>query len=159
MISLLRKARPRRSPSRVRLVELDGTPVVQPTADFALSWPATADDWFWEATDHVVGVDSMGADVHASDCPEPDETDAEWLARLEAQDEEDKARVLATYQPSPTDLAEYQAWSEGLDSDALPASMADHFRLGEHSADEYDAISRGQVTSDELSMLASHGCI
>jgi hypothetical protein len=123
-------------------------------------WPDWTDAYRWEPIDRVVGVDSMGADVHASDCvPEPDETDAEWLARLEEQDEADKARVLATYQPSPTDLAEYAAWSEALDAGALPPAVADHFRLGEHSAAEYDAMRRGQVTSDELAMLAAHGCV
>jgi hypothetical protein len=191
MISLLRKARPRRSPNRVRLVELDGTPVVQPTADFALSWGGWTDNHYWEATDRVVGVDSMGADVHESDCPEPDddgrrdgaalwaemmieaslppvripgidpetETDAEFLARVASEEDLERARVLATYQPTLEDLREFEAWSAGLDSDALPASMADHFTLGEHSAEAYDAVRRGQVSETELAMMAAHGCI
>jgi hypothetical protein len=116
----------------------------------AAGWPDWTDNFFWEPgespaalSDHVTLV-----------IPEPEETDAEFLARLGHEEEIEKARVLATYQPSPTDLAEYAAWSEALDNGTLPPAAAVRFRLG-----EYDAIRRGQISEDELAQLAAHGCI
>jgi hypothetical protein len=174
MISVARKARPRRSPNRVQLVELDGSPVRRPDRDHAATWPAWTDNFHWESIDRVVGTDSMGADVHESDCDDGGrrdgaalwaelmieaslppvmtdaewearltskrpsrrvETDAEFLARLEREEAAEKARVMATYQPLPEDLAELAAWSEALDG------------------------FRNQVSSDELAQLAAHGCI
>jgi hypothetical protein len=148
MINATRKARPRRSANRVKLVEPDGS-AARPPAE---SWPGWTDGHFWEPTrDHVIGTDSMGADVHESDCvPEPDETDAEWIGRLEEQEAAEKARVLTTYQPSPTDLAEYSAWSRALDAGTLPPAISDHFRFG-----EYHALSTGQVSETELAMIAA----
>ena len=192
MISLPRKARPRRSPNRVRLVEADGSPA-RPSAE---SWPASTDNWFWGTTDRVIGTDSMGADVHESDCvPEPDddarrdgaalwaemmieaslpavsmpgidlepESEAAFFARLASEEEHEKARVLATYQPSPTDLAEYSAWSEALDNGTLPPSAAGRFAFSPlppvrescHTIAEWDAIRSGQISEDELAMLAA----
>ena len=62
----------------------------------------------------------------------------------------EQARVMATYQPSPTDLAEYAAWAEALDAGTLPAEASGRFTLG-----EYDAVRRGQVSETELAMLAA----
>ena len=147
MISLPRKARPRRGPNRVTLVEPDGSPAVpwylDPTAG---PW----DNHFWEPGESPAGLSDHVTLV----VPEPEETDAEFLARLGHEEEIEKARVLATYQPSPTDLAEYAAWSGALAEGTLPAAVATHFRFG-----EYDAIRRGQISEDELSQLACHGCI
>jgi hypothetical protein len=125
----------------------------------AESWPSWTDAHRWEPVDRVIGTDSMGADVHQSDCaPEPDESDEEWLARLEEQDEAEKARLLATYQPSTTDLAEYAAWSEGLDNGTLPRSAADRFHFGILD-DQVEHYRPGQPTADELAQLAAHGCV
>jgi hypothetical protein len=114
-------------------------------------WPAWTDNWLWEP-----GADAhdLASHVTLPPVPEPDETDAEFLARLGHEEEIEKARVLANYQPSPTDLAEYAAWSEALDAGTLPPAVADQFRPG-----EYDAPRRGQVTEDELAQLAAHGAI
>jgi hypothetical protein len=155
VIQSITKARPRRGPNRVQLVEPDGTPV-RPSAE---SWPAWTDSHRWVPTDRVVGTDSMAADVHESDCvPEPDESDEEWLARLEEQDEAEKARVLATYYPLPEDVAEYVRWCAARDNGTLPAGVADRFRFGILD-DQVEHYRPGQPTEDELSQLAAHGCI
>lgn len=163
---MIRKARPRRQPNRVTLVELDGTPVRQSAAD----WPAWTDNWFWDTTpdadldDHFAAeapddIDGDGeagwvqAMVEASLPParfEPTAEDLAWLAALKAQEAAEKARVVAAYRPLPDDLAEYAAWSEALDSGMLPASAAGRFAFG-----EYDAIRSGQVTETELAMQAA----
>jgi hypothetical protein len=108
--------------------------------------PGPWDNWYWEPgespealSDHVTLV-----------IPEPEETDAEFLARLGHEEEIEKARVLATYQPSPTDLLEYSAWSQALDAGTLPPEASVRFRFG-----EYAAVRRGQVSEDELSMMAA----
>jgi hypothetical protein len=113
-------------------------------------WPAWTDNWYWESGE---SAHDLASHVHVKPL-EPDETDAEFLARIEHEEAAEEARVLATYEPSPTDLAEYRAWSESLDAGTLPPALAGRFAFG-----EYDAIRRGQVSEDELSMLASHGCI
>ena len=115
---MIRKARPRRQPNRVTLVELDGTPVRQSAAD----WPAWTDNWFWdptpdadlddhfaaEAPDDIDGDGEAGwvqAMVEASLPParfEPTAEDLAWLAALEAQEAAEKARVVAAYRPLPT---------------------------------------------------------
>jgi hypothetical protein len=153
MISIPRKARPRRSPNRVVLVEPDGSPA-RPSA---LSWPSWTDDYRWEPVDHIVGTDSMQADVHQSDCDRRPETDAEWLTRMAREESEERMRIEATYQPSAEDLAEYAAWSEALDAGTLPPAEANHFRLGESCFSRYeqDAIRRGQISPDELAMMAA----
>jgi hypothetical protein len=186
MISVARKSRPRRGPNRVQLVNLDGSPHRRPKRDHALTWPASTDNWRWEPIDRVIGTDSRGADVHQSDCvpedgedgeagwiqtmieaslptvaipgidPEP-ETDAEFFARLAADEAAEKARVLATYHPLPEDLAEYAAWSEGLDAGTLPAHVAQSFRFG--CMAEVEHYRPGQPTDDELAQLAAHGAI
>jgi hypothetical protein len=128
-----------------------------PVAD-ATTWPAWTDDYRWEPVDRVIGTDSMGADVFDSDCaPEPDESDEEWLARLEEQEEAEKARVLATYQPTAEDLRDYEVWSQALDAGTLPPADASHFTLGEpcFTQAEQDAIRRCQVSHDELCMMAA----
>jgi hypothetical protein len=147
MISVARKARPRRSPNRVQLVEADGS-AARPSAE---SWPAWTDNHFWESGE---SQHDLAGHVHI-DPPEPDapdgeagwiqvmieaslppvEADGEFLARVAAEDAAEKARVMATYQPLPEDLAELAAWSESLDG------------------------YRGQVSSEELGQLAAHGCI
>jgi hypothetical protein len=146
-------------------------------------WPAWTDNWFYEPTDRVIGTDSMGADVYESDCisgdgeagwiqtmieaslptvtipgiaPEP-ETDAEFFARLAAEEAAEKARVLATYHPLPEDLAEYAAWSEALDAGTLPPELAGRFTFG--CMADVEHYRPGQPTDVELSQLAAHGCI
>jgi hypothetical protein len=114
--------------------------------------------------DRVIGTDSMGADIHLSDCrPEPtEETDAEFLARLGDEEAFEKARAMATYRPLPEDLLEYAAWSEELDAGTLTGVSATRFRLGEYAryaSDEEHAILTGQISSDELAMMVAHGCI
>jgi hypothetical protein len=134
------KARPRRSPNRVRLVNVDGSPATGAAA----TWGPETDAYRWAPTDRE------------SDCAEP-ETDAQWLARIAREEAEERIRVETTYQPSPTDLAEFAAWSEALDNGTLPPAEADRFTLGEScfSRDEMDAIRRNQVSHDELCMLAA----
>jgi hypothetical protein len=141
MSSLPRARHPRKATPAVRIA--------------AVPWyddptPGPWDNWFWEPGSCPEDLASHITLV----IPEPEETDAEFLARLGHEEEIERARVLATYQPSPTDLAEYAAWSEALDAGTLPPAVAVRFRLG-----EYDAIRRGQVTEDELAMIAAHGCI
>jgi hypothetical protein len=89
--------------------------------------------------------------------PEPAvETDAEFLARLADEEAAEKARVLAAYHPLPEDVAEYEAWSRELEAGTLPPELG-RFRFG--CMAELDAIRSGQVSPDELGMLAAHGCI
>jgi hypothetical protein len=147
MISIPRKARPRRGPNRITLVEPDGSPAVPWYLDPA---PSVWDNHYWEPGSCP---EDLAAHVTAV-VLEPEETDAEFLARLGHEEEIERARVLATYQPSPTDLAEYAAWSQELDAGTLSGVSARRFRFG-----EFDAIRRGQISEDELSQLACHGCL
>ena len=175
MISIARSARPRRSKNRVQLVNIDGTPVRRPDRDHALAWPASADNWRWATRDRVIGTDSMGADVHESDCPEPDddarrdgaslwaemmieaslppvETDAQFLARLDAHDLAERRRIAETYHPTDADLRDYAEWLASLD-DNLPPPDID---LSEYrTVAEWDAVRRGQVSETELAMMAA----
>jgi hypothetical protein len=153
MLTVARKARPRRGPNRVRLVEPNGSPAVPWYLDPAPSW---VDNHYWAPGSCP---EDLAAHVHI-DAREPEETDAEFLARLGEEEAFEKARVLATYQPSPTDLAEYAAWSEALANGTLSPAVATRFRFGilaesRYTDDERDAIRRGQVSEDELAMMAS----
>lgn len=157
MSQLITKARPRRSPNRVRLVNLDGSPA-RPSAE---SWPAWTDAHFWEPTrDEVIGTDSMGAEVYQSDCrPEPrDETAAEFMARIASEEAAELARVEAAYQPLPEDLEEYQLWAEALDAGRLTGDSAKRFTFGCYGVGEpfgHDAVMTGQISEDELAMVAA----
>ena len=131
MITVPRKALPRRGPNRVQLVEPDGSPA-RPSAE---SWPAWTDNHFYET-----GPES--------------ESDAQYLARITAEEQAERERIEAAYQPLPEDLAEYATWCAARENGTLPADVADRFRFG-----EYDAYRHGQPTDDELAQLASHGCI
>jgi hypothetical protein len=155
MISIPRKALPRRGPNRVTLVELDGSPAVPWYLDPA---PSAIDNHYWEPGSCP---EDLAAHVHI-DVREPEETDAEFLARLGHEEEIEKARVLGRYAPSPADLAEYEAWSQELDAGTLTGVSATRFRFGEFSRytdDEEHAIRSGQISEDELAMMAAHGCI
>jgi hypothetical protein len=147
MISVARKALPRRGPNRVTLVEPDGSPSRPWYLDPTPSW---VDNHYWEPGSCP---EDLAAHVHI-DVREPEETDAEFLARLGEEEAFEKARVLETYQPLPEDLEEYAAWSQALEAGTLPPSLATRFRFG-----EFDAIRRGQISEDELSQLAAHGCL
>jgi hypothetical protein len=154
---LARKALPRRGPNRVTLVEPDGSPAVPWYADPA---PGPWDNYYWEPGSCP---EDLAAHVHI-DVREPEETDAESLARLGQEEAFERARVLETYQPLPEDLEEYAAWSQALDAGTLPPAGCRRFHFGilaesRYTADEQDAIRRGQVTEDELAMLAAHGCV
>ena len=139
MSILQRPRRSRKTPPVVALAEAD-----------ASTWPAWTDNWFWSPGECPAGMSD-----HITACiPESDETNEEWMARLEDQEAEEKARVLRQYEPLAEDLAEYAAWSAALEAGCLPPAVADHFRLG-----EYDAIRRGQISADELGQLVAHGCI
>jgi len=148
MISVARKARPRRSPNRVTLVDIDGTPTT-PIETNAANWPAWTDNWFWECgscpedlASHVTyegpepGDDGRldGAALWAqllieSSLP-PVETDADFLARLEREESAELARVMTAYQPRHEDLEEYSAWSAALDNGTLPPAEASRFSFG-----------------------------
>jgi hypothetical protein len=143
MLTLPRKARPRRGPNRITLVEPDGSPARPWYLDPTPSW---VDNHFWEPGSCP---EDLAAHIHI-EVREPEETDAEFLARLGHEEEIEKARVLATYQPSPADLAEYDAWSAALAEGTLPPAVAARFRFG-----EYDAIRRGQISEDELAMMGA----
>lgn len=126
------KARPRRRPNRVTLVDPDGSPA-RPSAE---SWPAWCDDHCWAPTrDHASA-----------------ESDAEFLARIADEEAAERDRVLASYQPLPEDVAEFEAWSRELDAGTLPRDLG-HFRFG--CMAELDAIRNGQVSPDELAMCAA----
>jgi hypothetical protein len=95
--------------------------------------------------------------VASPPAPEPaEETDADFLARLADGEAAEKARVLANYRPLPEDVAEFEAWSHELDAGTLPPDFG-RFRFG--CMAELDAIRSGQISEDELAMLAAHGCI
>lgn len=179
MISVARKALPRRRPNRVQLVEPNGSPA-RPSAE---SWPAWTDNHYWECGE---SAHALADHVTLPDVPEPDdddrrdgaalwaemmieaslppvtmpgiepepESDAQFFTRLAADEQAEKVRIEATYDPSPTDLAEYAAWAEALDAGTLPPSAAGRFHFG-----ILDEIDPRQVSSDELGQLASHGCI
>lgn len=154
MVQLITKARPRRGANRITLVNIDGTPVCRPDRDHALAWPPSVDDWFWECGESPA---DLAAHVSLPPVVEPDddgrrdgsalwaelmiesslplvETDAEFLARLDAAEAAERARVLGAYPVLPEDLAELAAWSEPI------------------------GAYRG-VSSDELAHLAAHGCV
>jgi hypothetical protein len=82
----------------------------------------------------------------------PDETDAEFLARLADEEAAEKGRVLATYRPLPEDEAEYEAWSRELEAGMLPPDFG-RFRFG--CMAELDALRSGQISHDELAMIAA----
>jgi hypothetical protein len=124
-------------------------PAVHLTAP-AEFWPAWTDNWYYEPGE---GAHDLADHVHIA-IPEPGETDAEFLARIELDELTERARIESEYHPLPEDLQEYSLWSAGLLDGTLAPSMASRFTLG-----EYDAYRRGQPTDDELGQLASHGCI
>jgi hypothetical protein len=140
MIQLIRKALPRRRANRVQLVNLDGSPVRPALEPRPLVWPGWTDNHRWEPTDRVIGSDSMGADVHESDCcPEPiaffpSEDDLAWLAQIEAEEQAERARIERDY---PLDR-DHDRWLDQV-SAALPP--------------------RNQVSPDELGQLAAHRAI
>jgi hypothetical protein len=109
--------------------------------------------------DRIIGTDSMGADIFGSDLVHDDETDAEWLARIEREEAIEKDRVLSTYRPSAEDLAEYAAWCAALEAELLPPAAPRRFSFGSfascYAPDEWNAILTGQVSLDELAMLAA----
>jgi hypothetical protein len=148
---LSRKALPRRGPNRVTLVEPDGSPAVPWYLDPTPSW---VDNFFYEPGSCP---EDLASHVHI-EAREPEETDAEFLARLGHEEEIEKARVLATYQPLPEDLEEYARWSAALEAGTLTGVIATRFRYGEYAryaADQEHAIRSGQVSEDELSMMAA----
>jgi hypothetical protein len=151
MLTLPRKARPRRGPNRITLVGPDGSPAVPWYDDPA---PGPWDNHYWEPGSCP---EDLAAHVHI-DVREPEETDAEFLARIGLEEEMEKARVLETYQPLPEDLLEYAAWSQALDAGTLTSVSATRFRYGEYAryaADQEHAIRSGQISEDELSMMAA----
>jgi hypothetical protein len=103
---------------RITLVELDGSPV-KARRPAPLAWP----DW----TDHhryacPPDAPETAAPTLPSIDPEP-ESDAEWLANLEAEEQAERDRIADTYHPTRADLAEAEA------------EDAHWFRvLGDHSA-------------------------
>lgn len=170
MISIPRKARPRRSPNRVQLVEPDGLPA-RPSAE---SWPAWVDNHFWEP-----GLDAhdLAAHVTLPPVPEPDddgrrdgaalwaemmieaslppvETDAEFLARLGHEEQIERQRLANTYHPTAADLAEYGAYLASIGDGPEPYAVEPG-----HSFEDWEALRSGQVSSDELAQLAAHGCL
>jgi hypothetical protein len=148
MHTVARKARPRRRPDRVALVNLDGTPA-RPIEPDAAGWPAWTDNFSWECgatarelPDHVThepfepddddrrdGV-ALWAEMMIESGLPPVETDAEFLARLGREESAELSRVMASYQPLPGDLEEYAAWSAALDDGTLPPESASRFSLG-----------------------------
>jgi hypothetical protein len=128
--------------AQIVLVDLDGDPIREPDAS---SWDTWTDNWYW-------GCGSCPEDpashVHAEP-PDPEETDEEWLARMAAVEESERERIETTYFPTRADLAEYDRFLSSLD-DATAARC---------TVEEWDAIRRHQISDDELSQLAAHGCI
>lgn len=150
MISVARKALPRRSQNRVQLVELDGTPVRPARRPEALTWGPGHDNWRWSCTPDA--PESAAATLPSID-PEP-ESDVEWLARLDTTEAAEVARIEASYRPTTADLAEYDRWLESLGDGPEPWAIA-----AAHSYDDFEALRSGQVSSDELGQLAAHGCV
>jgi hypothetical protein len=149
---MVRKALPRRSPNRITLVELDGSPVRPARRPEALAWGPEHDNWRWATSPDA--PESAAATLPSID-PEPQsETDAEWLARLDVAEAAEVARIEASYRPTTADIAAYNAWlaeaGDGPEPWAVEAA---------HSYDDFEAIRSGQVTGDEFAQLAAHGAI
>ena len=70
MINVARKARPRRSPNRVALVNLDGTTPARPIGPAAAGWPGWTDNWHWEPGECA---DDLASHV-TLDAPDDDES-------------------------------------------------------------------------------------
>jgi hypothetical protein len=150
MISLARKALPRRQSNRVVLVELNGTPVRPARRPAALAWGPGHDNWRWVASPDA--PESAAATLPGIE-PMPESPD-EWLARVEATEASELARIESSYRPSSADLLAYNDWLASVGDGPEPWAIA-----AAHSYDEFEAIRRGQPTGDELAQLAAHGCV
>jgi hypothetical protein len=156
---MVRKALPRRSPNRITLVELDGSPVRPARRPAAPAWSAEHDNWRWVASPDA--PESALATLPSID-PEP-ETDAEWLARLDTTEAAEVARIESSYRPTTADLAEYDRWLDGLGDGPSPYAVEpghsfedfEALRPSCHTIAEWDAIHSGQVTETELAMRAA----
>jgi hypothetical protein len=146
MIQSITRRRRRQADPRVVLVNIDGTPVrrLEPSA---LVWSPSCDNWRWTVADEP----PPAAATLPGLAPEP-ESDEQFFGRLAAEETMERDRVLATYQPLPEDLIEYRAWAEALDAGTLPPAAAERFRF---SSAEDHALRTGQVSSDELAVLAA----
>jgi hypothetical protein len=144
---MIPKARPRRSPNRVTLVNIDGS-AARPLEPSALAWPDWTDRHRYACPPDAAAA---AAPTLPSIDPEP-ETDEEWLARLDATEAAELARIEASYRPSTADLAAYDAWLASVGDGPEPWAVE-----AAHRYDLFEA-ARG-VTSDELAHLAAHGCV
>jgi hypothetical protein len=156
---LSRKALPRRGPNRVTLVEPDGSPAVPWYEDPTPSW---VDNFFYEPGSCP---EDLAAHVHIS-TPEPEETDAEFLARLADEEDLERQRLADTYHPTTADLAEYGQWLASLNDGPEPYAVEPGHSFEDWEAlrssprepwgaEEEHAILTGQISEDELSMMAA----
>jgi hypothetical protein len=150
MIMVPKKALPRRSPNRVTLVELDGTPVRQSRRPAALAWPGWCDNHRYACPPDAP---EASAPTLPSIDPEP-ESPEDWLARLEQTEAAELSRIESSYRPSTADLLAYNDWLASVGDGPEPWAVE-----AAHSYDQFEALRSGQVSSDELSQLAAHGCI
>jgi hypothetical protein len=146
------------SQDRITLVEPDGSPAVPWYLDPA---PSVWDNHYWEPGSCPEDLASHVAAV----IREPEETDAEFLARLGHEEDLERQRLANTYYPTAADLAEYGAWLESIGDGPEPWAVEPGHSFEDWGAlrgprepwgaDEQHAIRSGQISADELSMMAA----